>query len=144
MRQNLGWSVVPSIADAITSVTGQTGSGAVILVESNPPANSAIIKSLVAGQNVTLSEANGLITVTAAIPAGTVSTVNGISPNGSGNVSLTAANVNAVPVAGNVTMTGPLNMGSQVLNGIATPVNPSDAIPLSYITALVIDGGVIG
>lgn len=144
MRQNLAWAVVPSIANAITSVTGQTGSGAVLLVESNPPANSAIIKSLVAGQNITLSEANGLITVTAAIPAGTVATVNGISPNGSGNVALTAANVNAVPIAGNVTMTGPLNFGSQVVNGIPTPANPSDAVPLSYLQNLTIDGGVIG
>lgn len=144
MRQNLAWAVVPSIANAITSITGQTGTGAVLLVESNPPANSAIIKSLVAGQNVTLSEANGLITVTAAIPAGTVSTVNGISPNGSGNVTLTASSVNAVPVAGNVTMTGPLDFGSQALTGLAAPGSPSAAIPLSYITALVIDGGVIG
>lgn len=144
MRQNLGWTVVPSIANAITSITGQTGTGAVLLVESNPPANSAIIKSLVAGQNITLTEANGLITVTAAIPAGTVSTVNGISPNGSGNVALTAANVNAVPIAGNVTMTGPLNFGSQVVNGIPTPANPSDAVPLSFLQNLTIDGGVIG
>lgn len=144
MRQNLAWAVVPAIANAITSVTGQTGTGAVILVDSNPPANSAIIKSLVAGQNVTLTEANGLITVTAAIPAGTVSTVNGISPNGSGNVTLTAASVNAVPVAGNVTMTGPLDLGSQALTGLPTPGGPSAALPLSYLTALVIDGGVIG
>ena len=144
MRQNLAWAVVPSIANAITSVTGQTGTGAVLLVESNPPANSAIIKSLVAGQNVTLSEAGGLITITAAIPAGTVSTVNGISPNGSGNVTLTAANVNAVPIAGNVTMTGPLNFGSQVVNGVPTPANPSDAVPLSFLQNLTIDGGVIG
>lgn len=144
MRQNLAWAVVPSIANAITSVTGQAGTGAVLLVESNPPANSAIIKSLVAGQNITLSEASGLITITAAIPAGTVSTVNGVSPNGSGNVTLTAANVNAVPIAGNVTMTGPLNFGSQVVNGIPTPANPSDAVPLSYLQNLTIDGGVIG
>lgn len=144
MRQNLAWAVVPSIANAITSITGQTGTGAVLLVESNPPANSAIIKSLVAGQNITLTEANGLITVTAAIPAGTVSTVNGVSPNGSGNVTLTAANVNAVPIAGNVTMTGPLNFGSQVVNGIPTPANPSDAVPLSFLQNLTIDGGVIG
>ncbi|QBX06694.1 hypothetical protein H1O16_gp281 [Burkholderia phage BcepSaruman] len=144
MRQNLGWSVVPSIANAITSVTGQAGTGAVLLVESSPPANSAIIKSLVAGQNVTLSEANGLVTVTAAIPAGTVSTVNGISPNGSGNVSLTAANVNAVPVSGNVTMTGPLSMGSQVLNGLTTPTTGDAAVPLSFLQNLTIDGGVIG
>lgn len=143
-RQNLAWVTLPSIANAITSVTGQAGTGAVILVEASPPANSAIIKSLVAGQNVTLSEADGLITVAASIPAGTVATVNSISPNGSGNVTLTAANVNAVPIAGNVTMTGPLNFGSQVVNGIPTPANPSDAVPLSFLQGLTIDGGVIG
>jgi hypothetical protein len=70
--------------------------------------------------------------------------VNGISPNGSGNVALTASDVNAVPIAGNVTMTGPLNMGSQALTGIASPVGSSDALPLSFLQNLTIDGGVIG
>lgn len=143
-RENLGWTLIPALGSAITSVTGQTGTGAVLLVESSPPANSAIIKSLVAGTNVTITENSGLLTIAAAIPGGTVSTVNGQAPNGSGAVTLTAANLNAVPVAGNVTMTGPLNMGSQVLTGLTAPVNASDAVPYSFLQNLVINGGVIG
>jgi hypothetical protein len=143
-RQNMGWTVIPDVGSAIISVTGQTGTGAVLLVENSPPANSAIIKSLVAGTNVTITESSGLLTIAASIPSGTVSTVNGLSPNTSGNVTLTAATVNAVPIAGNVTMTGPLNLGSQVLTGIPNPVNPTDAVNLQYLNGLVINGGVIG
>ncbi len=143
-RQNMNWTAIPDIGSAITSVTGQSGVGAVLLVESSPPANSAIIKSLIAGSNVTLTDNSGVITVTASIPGGTVATVNSVSPDSSGNVALTAASVNAVPIAGNVTMTGPLNMGSQELSGIATPVNPSDAVPYSFLQNMMINGGVIG
>lgn len=143
-RQNLTWIDIGNVGSAITSITGQTGTGAISLVEADAPANSAILKSLVAGANVTVTEVSGLITVAASIPGGTVATVNGQAPDGSGAVTLTAANVNAIPIAGNVTVAGPLNMGNHELSGIAVPVNPTDAIPLSFITGLVIDGGVIG
>lgn len=137
------WVVIPNASSAITSVTGQTGTNATLLVEANPPANSAIIKSLVAGTNVTLAESGGLITINAALPAGTVGSVNGILPNSSGNVTLTAANVAALPISGG-TMTGAINMGSNALTGLINPVNDSDAVNYATLKATAIDGGVIG
>jgi hypothetical protein len=140
-RQNDAWTLVPSAGQIITSITGQTGSGAVNLVEASPPANSAIIKSLVQGNNITITDNEaGLITIAASIPAGTVSTVNSVSPDGSGNVSLSASSVNALPIAGG-TMLGEINMGSEILTGLTTPVSPSDAVPLSYVSSLSIDNG---
>jgi hypothetical protein len=56
---------------------------------------------------------------------------------------LAASDVSALPISGG-TMTGGIVMASNTLTGLAAPVNPSDAVPLSYITGLNIDGGVIG
>jgi hypothetical protein len=142
-RQNMGWTIIPATSNPITAVNGQTGTGAVLLVEAAPPANTAVIKSLVAGANITLNEVNGLITVTAAIPGGTVATVNSKAPDGSGNVTLAAADVSALPTAGG-TMSGDINMATHKLTGLPTPTNPSDGVPYSLITGMVIDGGVIG
>lgn len=142
-RQNMGWTIIPATSNPITAVNGQAGTGAVLLVEASPPANTAVIKSLVAGANITLNEVNGLITVTAAIPGGTVATVNSKAPDGSGNVTLAAADVSALPTAGG-TMSGDINMATHKVTGLPTPTNPSDAVPYSLITGMVIDGGVIG
>lgn len=139
-RQNLGWTLIPDVGSAITSLTSDTTAGSVSILETQPNVNTAITKSLTAGTNVTFTDNGSNIVIAASIPAGTVSTVNSVSPNSSGNVTLTAANVNALPVAGG-TMSGTLNMGSQTLTGLITPVNPSDAVPLSYIQALSIDNG---
>jgi hypothetical protein len=142
-RQNMGWTQIPSTSNPIVAVNGQTGTGAVILVEASPPANTAVIKSLVAGANITLTDNAGLITVTAAIPGGTVASVNSKAPDGSGNVTLVASDVSALPISGG-TMTGAINTSGNKVTGLPTPTVASDAVPLSYITGMVIDGGVIG
>jgi hypothetical protein len=72
-----------------------------------------------------------------------VASVNSVAPDVNGNVTLTAASVSALPIAGG-NMAGAINMESNTLTGLAAPVNASDAVPLSYVTGLVIDGGVIG
>jgi hypothetical protein len=41
-------------------------------------------------------------------------------------------------------MGGAINMNSFKVTGLPTPTVGSDAVPLSLITGLVIDGGVIG
>lgn len=142
-RQNQAWAAIPATSNPIVAVNGQTGTGAVLLVEASPPANTAVIKSLVAGANITLSETGGLITVTAAIPGGTVATVNSKAPDGSGNVTLAASDVSALPTAGG-TMSGDINMATHKVTGLPTPTVASDAVPLSFINGMVIDGGVIG
>jgi hypothetical protein len=139
-RQNLGWTVIPAVGSAITSLTSDTTAGSVSILETQPNVNTAITKSLTAGTNVTFTDNGSNIVIAASIPAGTVSTVNSVSPNSSGNVTLTAANVNALPIAGG-TMTGAINMGSQTLTGLIAPVNPSDAVPYSTLQSLTIDNG---
>lgn len=139
-RKNLTWTAIPDVGNAITSVTGQAGTGAILLVEASPPANSAVMKSLVQGNNVSITEAGGLITIAAAIPAGTVATVNSKGPDGSGNVTLTASDVSALPLLGG-TMQGLINMANFKVTGLPTPSAASDAVPLTYIQSLSIDGG---
>ncbi len=141
-RENQSWVEIPEIGNAITSVTGQPGStGTILLVEASPPANSAIIKSLIAGSNVTLTDNSGVITIAASVPGTPVNSVNGVAPDGTGNVTLTAANVAALPLAGGQ-MAGNIDMQSvyKMIN-LPTPTNPGDAVPLSYLSGITIDNG---
>jgi hypothetical protein len=139
-RKNMAWSLIPDVGSAITSITGQSGVGATSLVEDNPPANSAIIKSLIPGNNIQFAEASGLITISASIPSGTVASVNNKLPDASGNVTLQADDVNAVRRDGD-TMSGSLNLGMHSLTGVLDPVAPSDAMTLNYMQNLAIDHG---
>jgi hypothetical protein len=143
-RQNMGWSLIPTNSNPIVAVNGQAGTGAVLLVEDSPPANTAVIKSLIAGSNMSLSETNGLITISAAIPNGTVATVNSKAPNGSGNVTLAASDVNALSITGGI-MNGSISMaGAYQISNLAAPTVSGDAVNLGTLTGLVIDGGVLG
>lgn len=63
--------------------------------------------------------------------SGSVSSVNNVSPDANGNVSLTAANVGALPTSGG-TMTGPIAMGGNKVTGLATPTADADAATKSY------------
>ncbi len=126
--------------NGLTSIISDATTGSVSILEANPPANSAITKSLIAGNNVTITDSGSTLTIAAALPPSTVASINNIGPNISGNVVLTAANVNALPLSGG-TMSGEINMASNVLTGIPTPANPSDAVPLSFLTNFSIDNG---
>jgi hypothetical protein len=141
-RQNQSWTLIPSVGSAITSVTGQTGpTGTISLVEDSPPANSAIIKSILAGTNVTLVDNAGVITISAAVPGTPVQSVNGVTPDGAGNVTLTAASVGALPTAGGQ-MAGNIDMqGTAKSINNPTPTNSGDAVPLGYLSTLAIDSG---
>lgn len=62
---------------------------------------------------------------------GSVVSVNTKSPDGSGNVTLTAADVGALSTDGG-TMDGELNMNGQRLKGIIDPTEADHAVPKSY------------
>lgn len=62
---------------------------------------------------------------------GSVVSVNTKSPDGSGNVSLTAADVGALSTDGG-TMDGELNMNGQRLKGIIDPTEADHAVPKNY------------
>lgn len=63
---------------------------------------------------------------------GSVSSVCGISPDGGGNVPLTAENVGALPNTGG-DMTGSINMNGQAVTGLNAPTEDTDAARKGYV-----------
>lgn len=63
---------------------------------------------------------------------GSVSTVAGISPDAAGNVSLSAADVKALPIGGG-TMEGSINMNGQPLSGLNAPTKDDEAANKGYV-----------
>lgn len=82
-----------------------------------------------------LSGTNVLITTPSNLDLLYFNSITSLWQNGSASV------VGVVPIAGSVTMTGPLSMGSQVLTGVPTPVNPTDAANKAYVDASIVAGG---
>lgn len=64
--------------------------------------------------------------------AGSVSMVNNVSPDSSGNVKLAAADVGALPTAGG-DMIGPINMNGQTLSGLNSPTEDAQAATKGYV-----------
>lgn len=58
--------------------------------------------------------------------------VNGIAPDETGNVTLTAADVGALPSAGG-SMTGGIDMGGNGLSNVADPAHGTDAVNLRTV-----------
>lgn len=56
-------------------------------------------------------------------------------------INTTATSAGILPLSGG-TMTGTINMGGNILTGVPSPVNPTDAVNLSYVTSAV--GGGVG
>lgn len=54
----------------------------------------------------------------------------------SGNVSLVARDIGALPISGG-TLTGQLNCGGRLLRGVANPVSEQDAVNLKYLNSVV-------
>ena len=72
--------------------------------------------------------------------SGAVSSVAGVSPDPTGNVTLTAANVSALAVSGG-DMTGAINMNGQPLRGLNAPTDDTDAAPKSYVDKMLPKSG---
>lgn len=54
----------------------------------------------------------------------------------SGNVSLVARDIRALPISGG-TLTGQLNCGGRLLRGVANPASKQDAVNLQYLNSVV-------
>ena len=65
---------------------------------------------------------------------GAVSTVAGVSPDSTGNVTLTAANVGALAVSGG-DMEGAINMNGQPISGLNDPTEDTQAARKGYVDA---------
>ena len=66
--------------------------------------------------------------------SGAVSSVAGVSPDATGNVTLTADDVGALAVSGG-DMTGPINMNGQSISGLNDPTEESQAARKGYVDA---------
>lgn len=64
--------------------------------------------------------------------SGSVSSVAGVSPDATGNVTLTAADVGALAVSGGE-MTGPINMNGQSLSGLNAPTKDTEPATKRYV-----------
>lgn len=64
--------------------------------------------------------------------SGAVSSVNDVTPDPNGNVSLSAEDVDALPTSGG-TMTGAINMNGQAITGLNDPTADTDAARKSYV-----------
>ena len=74
--------------------------------------------------------------------SGSVSAVNNVSPDETGNVTLTADNVGALAVTGG-DLTGELRMNGQPISGLNEPTEGTQAAPKSYVDKRVpLDGSV--
>ena len=130
----------------VTSVSPTTDGtpGAVSLVgDDGTTDGNATIKQLIPSDGVTFVEtATGVqIQVAGGAGTGSVSSVNGVDPDGSGNVQLTSIDIGAVASDGSIEMTGALPMGSQRIVNMADPIDPQDAVTLNYFSTLTIDNG---
>lgn len=134
---------VPSTT-AVTKVTGSSTTSSVNLVRDDGSGSShiAILKDLAAGSNITLTDDGaGKLTIAAAVLS-SVSSVNGVTPV-SGNVTLTATNVNALARDGSNAASGNINLGGFKATNAADPTNPQDLVTLAFLGTLTIDPGVI-
>lgn len=68
--------------------------------------------------------------------SGSVSSVAGVSPDPTGNVTLTAADVGALAVSGGA-MEGPINMQGQPISGLNDPTEATQAARKGYVDASV-------
>lgn len=64
--------------------------------------------------------------------SGSVSSVAGVAPDPTGNVTLTAADVNALPTTGG-DITGPINMNGQTISGLNSPTEDAQAATKGYV-----------
>ena len=71
---------------------------------------------------------------------GAVSSVAGVSPDPTGNVALTAANVGAMPTSGG-DFTGPINMNGQKISGLNDPTGDTEAARKSYVDKMLPKSG---
>ena len=66
---------------------------------------------------------------------GSVVSVNNVSPNENGNVTLNASDVGALPIGGG-TMEGSINMNGQKLLGLNNPADDTEAVNRGYVLTL--------
>jgi hypothetical protein len=122
-----------------------TDSGAVSLVAATT-GTTANVMQLVPGTGITITSDGTAVTISAVSGFGTVTSVNSVDPV-SGNVTLTASSVGAIPITGTGAgaVSGPINMNGNAIQNI--PDATANGMPLSFTQlndgSIYIDQGVI-
>ncbi|QDH83709.1 hypothetical protein [Achromobacter phage Motura] len=123
-----------------------TTTGAVSLVSDSGQGtgNTALIRRIVGGTNTLVDLQDGVITVSStgggSGGGGGIQTINGVAPDGAGNLELAADDVDALPIEGG-TMQGAINMGGSAITNLAQPVNDDDAVTKVFLQTLTFDRG---
>jgi len=115
--------------------------GAVSLIES-VSAGVANLKNLLPSSTINFVDTpEGIQISTLGGGGGSVTTVAGIAPDGSGNVPLTAQDLDALKADGTVPFTANLDAATFTIDNLADPVAAQQPVTLNYVETLMVDQG---
>lgn len=141
-----GSIVVTNTQSAVQSVNNTTDAtaGSVGLVADSGTTGTATIKKLLPSTGVSFVEtATGvqILVSGGGSGGGTVNSVAGIGPDGTGNVPLTAGDLGALKADGTVPFTASQDAAGFTVNNLADPVQPQQPVTLNFMSTLIIDQG---
>lgn len=140
-----GSIIVTNSMTAVQAVVNTTDvtPGSVGLVADTGTSGQATVKKLLPSNGVSFVEtATGIqILVSGGGGGGSVTSVAGIGPDGTGNVPLTAGDLGALKADGTVPFTASQNAAGFTVDNLADPVQPQQPVTLNYMSGLIIDQG---
>lgn len=140
-----GSIIVNNTQNGLTTVNNTVDgtAGSVGLVADPGTGGVATVKKLLPSAGVSFVEtATGVqILVSGGGGGGSVTSVAGIPPDGTGNVPLTAQDLGALKADGTVPFTASQDAANQTINNLADPVQPQQPVTLNYMSGLIIDQG---
>lgn len=126
--QLIGWKAEYQVSDSGTIVPSGSWSTSIPVVAQGKYLWTRVAMSFNSGDTVSYYSVSRI----GMDGSGSVSSVANVSPDTSGNVPLTAANVGALPLTGG-TMTGELNMGGNYIHNVKDPTNDYDAANKGWV-----------
>lgn len=109
------------------------GTGGVATIKKLLPSNGVSFVETATGIQILVSGGSG--------GGGSVSSVAGIPPDGTGNVPLTGADLGALMADGTAPFTASQDAAGFTINNLADPAQPQQPVTLNYMSGLIIDQG---
>lgn len=130
---------VTSVVNAADATVGSVD----LVADTGSTDGTAIVKKLLPSTGVSFVETDtGIqILVSGGGGSGTVTSVAGVSPDGSGNVPLTSGDLGALAADGSVPLSGDLDASTNNINNLPDPTDPGQPVTLNWMNNLVIDPG---